>query len=163
MSRREREFTAYAEERLPWLRRLAYLLCGDWHRADDLVQATLMQLFVKWRQARGADSVDAYVRTMLVRVHLGERRGGWASRVWVGGRTPEEAGREVDVASVLDVRDALALVPPRQRAALVLRFYCDLTHEQAAEVLGCSVGTVKSQTARGLDALRRVMSAVEGA
>ncbi|MQY05438.1 SigE family RNA polymerase sigma factor [Actinomadura macrotermitis] len=158
MSRREREFTAYVAERQVWLRRVAYLLCGDWHRADDLVQATVTQLFVKWRQARAADNVDAYVRTMLVRVYLGEQRGGWMARVRVTADVPDGAVGARDVEAAIDVRAALGAVPPRQRAALVLRYYCDLTNEQAAEVLGCSAGTVKSQTSRGLVALRRAMA-----
>lgn len=159
---RDEEFTAYVGESLPWLRRVAYLLCGDWHRADDLVQVAATRLYVKWRQARGADNLDAYVRTMLVRVYLAEQRTGWWSRVWITDALPDGALSVADHETGLDVRDALAAVPSRQRAVLVLRFHCDLTVEQAAEVLGCSAGTVKSQTARGLVALKRALVPVEG-
>lgn len=155
---RDEGYTAYVRESLPWLRRVAYLMCGDWHRADDIVQGTVTQLYVKWRRARAADNLDAYVRTMLVRTFLNEERGGWRKRVSLSGRVPEEEVRSADVDAVMDVRAAMAAVPPRQRAALVLRFHCDLTNEQAAEVLGCSVGNVKSQTSRGLAALRRALT-----
>lgn len=158
MSRRDEDFTAYVHERLPWLRRVAYLLGGDWHRSDDVVQATITRLYVKWRRAQAADNTDAYVRTMLVRVYLGEQRTGWRSRVWVTAEVPDVEARGFDADVAMDVQRALATVPPRQRAALVLRFYCDLTVEQTADMLGCSSGNVKSQTARGLAALRRALS-----
>lgn len=150
----DEEYTSYVSGRLPWLRRVAYLLCQDWHRADDLVQTAITRLYVKWRQARAAGNLDAYVRTILVRVFLAEQRGGWFSRVRPMAAPPDTAldGGDRDLA--MDTRRALATVPPRQRATLVLRYYCDLSVEQTAHALGCSAGTVKSQTARGLAALR---------
>lgn len=162
MSRADDEYTVRVQELLPRLRRTAYLLCGDWHRADDLVQATITRLYVKWRRARTAEHLDAYVRAMLVRQFLGEQRTGWRSRVSVTDRVPEAAAAGADVDAGVDVRRALGAVPPRQRATLVLRFYCDLTVEQTAEILGCSAGNVKSQTARGLDALRRILRPAPG-
>lgn len=160
VSRVDDEYTVRVRELLPRLHRTAYLLCADWHRADDLVQSTITRLYVKWRRARTANSLDAYVRAMLVRQFLGEQRTGWRSRVRVTDTVPETAGAGVDVDAGVDVRRALAAVPPRQRATLVLRFYCDLTVEQTAEILGCSTGNVKSQTSRGLDALRRILGPV---
>ncbi|MEV0151877.1 MULTISPECIES: SigE family RNA polymerase sigma factor [unclassified Nonomuraea] len=148
------EYTAYVSGRLPWLRRVAYLLCQDWHRADDLVQTAITRLYVKWRRARAADDLDAYVRVILVRVFLAEQRGGWFSRVRVTHAPPADLAERDDRDLALDLRRALAAVPPRQRATLVLRFHCDLSVVQTAQVLGCSTGTVKSQTARGLAALR---------
>jgi RNA polymerase sigma-70 factor (sigma-E family) len=162
VSRVDEEYTIRVQELLPRLHRTAYLLCADWHRADDLVQATITRLYVKWRRARTADSLDAYVRAMLVRQFLGEQRTGWRSRVRVTDSVPETAGADVDVDARVDVRRALAAVPPRQRATLVLRFYCDLTVDQTAEVLECSTGNVKSQTSRGLDTLRRILSPTPG-
>jgi len=85
-----------------------------------------------------------------VRVFLAERRTGWAARTRLVADPPEPAAPDVfDDADRVTVRAALATVPPRQRAALVLRYYCDLSVEQAAEVMRCSTGNVKSQTARG--------------
>src|SRR5262249_1014691 len=103
---------------------------------------------------RGGVGVDA--RGVLVREFLRERRSGWARRVSPG-PVPDRAGPSADHDAAVDLRAALAGLPPRQRATLVLRFYCDLTIDQAAEVLRCSAGTVKSQTAKGLDALRRAL------
>jgi RNA polymerase sigma factor (sigma-70 family) len=96
---------------------------------------------------------------MLVRQFLGEQRGGWRSRVSVTDRVPETPSLVPDLESGLDLRRALEAVPPRQRATLVLRFFCDLTVEQTAEALGCSAGNVKSQTSRGLTALRAIIQA----
>ncbi|MEV0583655.1 SigE family RNA polymerase sigma factor [Nonomuraea sp. NPDC050310] len=166
----DEEYTAYVRGRLSWLRRIAYPLCHDWHRADDLVQTTITRLYVKWRQARAADDLDAYVRVMLIRVFLAEQRGGWFSRVRLASGTPPDPAlpRSPGASGVSDSGDrdlamdltrALAAVPPRQRATLVLRFHCDLSVEQTAAALGCSAGTVKSQTARGLATLRSMLDA----
>jgi RNA polymerase sigma-70 factor (sigma-E family) len=157
MSSRDDEYTDYVSTRMTSLRRVAYLLCQDWARADDLVQATITQLYVHWARARAADHIDAYARTILVREFLTERRSAWARRVNLDGRVPEMPSHAPDHDAALDLRAALAKVPPRQRATLVLRFYCDLNVEQAARVLGCSAGTVKSQTSKGLEALRQAL------
>jgi RNA polymerase sigma-70 factor (sigma-E family) len=156
------EYDTYAAGRIPSLRRSAYLLCGDWDRGDDLVQKVLTQLYVVWSRASRADNIDAYVRAMLVRRFLDERRTGWARRVTLvdSSLTPELAARaESDPATRLDVRAALATLPPRQRAVIVLRFLHDMSVEQTAEALGCSTGTVKSQTARAITTLRRRLGA----
>jgi len=79
------DYVEYVEGRLTWLRRLAYLLCQDWHEADDLVQATLTRLYTYWPRAAGMDNIDAYVRTILVRTFLGERRSAWSRRVLLPG------------------------------------------------------------------------------
>ncbi len=144
-------------ERKWWLRRLAYLLCQDWQQADDLVQAAITRLYTHWRRAAAVEHTDAYVRTILVREYLSERRSGWARRVSLTAEPPDSASLPGDREGALDLRAALAGLPPRQRATLVLRFYCDLTVDQAAELLGCSTGTVKSQTAKGIGALRRAL------
>lgn len=149
-------YLEYVTARVPALRRLAYSLCGDAHQADDLVQETLTKLYLRWSRARAADNVDAYVHTMLVRTFLDEKRGGWW-RVILPGAVPERAAAEPHATpedrAVL--RAALAKVPPRQQAVLVLRFLQDLPVDEVAQVLGCSTGTVKSQSARGLATLRR--------
>ncbi len=154
---RNSEFTEFVSAREGWLRRLAFMLCHDWHSADDLVQATITRLYVRWHQAAAADNVDAYVRTMLVREFLHERRTNWARRVLVTEQVPTVQARVPDQDAAIDLETALARLAPRQRAVLVLRFHCDLSVEQSAALLNCSQGNVKSQTARALAALRRVM------
>ncbi|AQZ70304.1 RNA polymerase subunit sigma-24 [[Actinomadura] parvosata subsp. kistnae] len=157
----DEEYTAYVRGRLSWLRKIAYSLCQDWHRADDLVQTAITRLYVKWRKARAADDLDAYVRVMLVRVFLAEQRRGWFSRVRLTPAMAHEPFEGGDRDTAMDLRRALAAVPPRQRATLVLRFHCDLSVEQTAHALGCSTGTVKSQTARGLATLRAMLGEPE--
>jgi RNA polymerase sigma-70 factor (sigma-E family) len=152
--KRDEEFTQYVATRLGTLRRIAYLLCQDWHRADDLVQITITRLYVHWGRASTVDYPDAYARTILVRQYFSEQRSGWARRVSLDAEMPDRPAAQLDADATLDVRAALAAIAPRQRATLVLRFYCDLSVEQAADLLGCSEGTVKSQTARGIAALR---------
>ena len=138
-------------------RRVAYLLCQDWNRADDLVQCAITKLYVRWSLVRSADHIDAYARVVLVREFLRERQSGWSQRVVLDGQLLDVPGRNTDHDSALDLRSALAALPPRQRATLVLRFYCDLSVEQTARVLGCSPGTVKSQAAKGLRSLRQLL------
>ena len=112
---------------------------------------------MNWPKASAGTSTDAYARAIIVREFLTERRSGWIRRVTLGGQLPEttEAGHDSDAA--MDMQAAMAGLPPRQRATLVLRFYCDLSVEQSAQVLGCSAGTVKSQTAKALATLRRIL------
>jgi RNA polymerase sigma-70 factor (sigma-E family) len=161
---RDAEFTEYVSARQAWLRRVAFLLCGDWHRADDLVQSAITKLYAHWHRARKADNVDGYVRRTLVNTYLAEQRSGWAK--WTvlhrsGGESapdPEPAPALTrDLELGLDLRSALAQLPPRQRAAVILRFYCDLSVEQTAQVMGCSAGNVKSQSSRGLATLRSLL------
>lgn len=157
----EQRYTEYVRARLPGWRRTAYLLCGDEHRADDVVQAMITKLFVHWRRAAAADDLDRYVRAMLVRTFISEQRLGWAKRIRLVGAAeevppvPAPAGPDVETRAV--VHAALARVAPRARAVLVLRFLLDLPVAEVAELLGCSAGNVKSQTALGLAALRRLL------
>lgn len=154
------DFDTYATGRMTALRRSAYLLCGDWDRGDDLVQRVLTQLYVSWERARRADNLDAYVHTMLVRRFIDEQRSSWIRRVRLfgGERQPEPpAFHETDASVRLDLHTALGKLPARQRAVVVLRFLQDLSVEQTADALGCSPGTVKSQTSRALDSLRRLL------
>jgi RNA polymerase sigma-70 factor (sigma-E family) len=154
---RDAEYADYVAHRLPALRRLALLLCQDRHRADDLVQQAIIKVYVHWTKAVGADNIDAYVNAILVREFLHERRSGWTRRVSLTDEVPESAVPAADLDGSMDLQAAVTELPPRQRAVLVLRFYCDLNVDQAAEVLGCTPGTVKSQTAKALDRLRRVL------
>ncbi|GAA3398060.1 SigE family RNA polymerase sigma factor [Cryptosporangium minutisporangium] len=154
----DQAYREYAADRLPTLRRLAYLLCQDWHRADDLVQGALVKMYLRWERVVAATDRDAYVRAMLVRVYLSERRTGWSRRVVLVDAAPDDAAvADPDPASAMAVRSALADLPPRQRAVLVLRYYSDLSVDQTADALGCSAGTVKSQTAKAMASLRRAL------
>jgi RNA polymerase sigma-70 factor (sigma-E family) len=151
-------YLEYVDRVLPSLRRVAYLLCQDWHRADDLVQGALERVYLHWGKAAKAREPIAYARTVLVRVFLTEQRTAWARRVVLLDHPPEATATQPDVADRLALEAALRDLPPRQRAALVLRYYCDLSVEQTAETLHCSPGTVKSQAARGLAKLREALT-----
>jgi RNA polymerase sigma-70 factor (sigma-E family) len=145
---------------LDQLRRTAYLLCGDWHTADDLVSTALVKLLKHWRRVSTMDNIDAYARRVLLRAWLDERRRPWR-REHSHAQVPESAARGgSDVADRMAVLALLAELPARRRAVLVLRYFCDLSVEETAEALGCTAGTVKSQTARGLDTLRTRLGAV---
>ncbi|WP_329106770.1 SigE family RNA polymerase sigma factor [Micromonospora sp. NBC_01699] len=153
----EREYIEYVTARLPALRRLAYSLCGDEHQADDLVQEAATKLYVSWARSSRADSLDALVRVILVRVFLDSQRKGWW-RVRLFGDAPDvRASTDQPTEDRTILHAALLRVPPRQRAVLVLRYLHDLPVTEVAEVLGCSAGTVKSQTSYGLKALRRLL------
>jgi RNA polymerase sigma-70 factor (sigma-E family) len=152
----ERQYLEYVTARQDVLRRAAYLMCGDGHRADDLVQNTITALYRNWHRARAADNIDAYVHRILVRKYLDDRRLAW-SRVRLVADAPEAAASPA--ASVEDrevLRAALARLPRTQRTVLVLRFACDMSIQEVATVLRCSAGNVRSHTARGLAALRHV-------
>lgn len=153
-------YTEYVQARLTQLRRTAYLMCGDRDQADELVQRVLTELYRKWSRARKADSLDALVRTMLMRRLIDQRRLSW-SRVRLGADlTDRPAGSDPDPTDRLDLVAALRQVAPRQRAVLVLRYFQDLSVEETAAALGCSPGTVKSQTSKGLATLRRLLTPV---
>ncbi|WP_044851257.1 SigE family RNA polymerase sigma factor [Amycolatopsis orientalis] len=150
----ETAYREYVTSRMEVLRRTGYLLCRDWHLADDLVSITIAKLYRHWKRASGVDHLDAYVRRILVRTWLDERGRPWR-REELSGDLPEPAMEPNS--AVLDRAQLFALLealPPRRRAAVVLRIYCDLSVEETAAILGCSAGTVKSQTARGLVTLR---------
>ncbi|MFF0149705.1 SigE family RNA polymerase sigma factor [Micromonospora sp. NPDC005203] len=154
------DYTECVRAGLPQWRRTAYLMCGDWHQGDDIVQRVLTELYRNWPRARRADSLNALVRTMLMRRLIDERRRRWA-RVLLTDLLPERpAPIAPDATERLDLVAALRQVPPRQRAVLVLRFFQDLTVEETAQALGCAPGTVKSQTAKGLATLRGLLTPV---
>jgi RNA polymerase sigma-70 factor (sigma-E family) len=150
----EAAYREYVTARMEVMRRTAYLLCRDWHTADDLVSVSISKLYRHWPRVGALPGLDAYMRKVLLRTWLDEKRRPWR-REHVTEELPELASAMdhavVDRAQLVDLLDGL---PPRRRAAVVLRLYCDLSVEETAEILGCSAGTVKSPTARGLDTLR---------
>jgi RNA polymerase sigma-70 factor (sigma-E family) len=156
--RDERDYVDYAQAHLPSLRRLAYRLCGDWTGADDLVQECLVALYRHWRKASAADEIDAYVRTMLVHAYLADRERSWSRRVRLFAEvTPPQVPPMAAPEHRLDVLAALAKLSRGQRAVLVLRYWEDLDVARTATLLGCSTGTVKSQTSYAIAALRRLL------
>ncbi|MFG2038060.1 SigE family RNA polymerase sigma factor [Dactylosporangium sp. NPDC048998] len=158
----QEEYVEYVTGRLAPLRQLAFLLCGDEHRADDVVQQTIEKLYLRWPRVSAVEHLDRYVRQMLVRTFIDERRRPWA-RVGLTGRAPEPppppapTGPHDAVEDTLVLRAALARVPRRQQAVLVLRYLCDLPVDEVAAILNCSAGTVKSQSSRGLATLRKLV------
>jgi RNA polymerase sigma-70 factor (sigma-E family) len=153
---RDAEFSAYMAARLPSLLRTAYLLTGDRHAAEDLVQTTLAKLYLAWDKVQRREVVDGYARRILVNEHVSLWRRAWRRHETSTDRVPEPSvAIEDPVAGRNDAlwRFVLSL-PRKQRAVVVLRYYEELSEAETAEVLGVSVGTVKSQASRALAAMR---------
>jgi len=144
-------FAAYYAARYRTLRRTAYLLCGDWHEAEELTQAAFVRLYLAWGRVR-PDGAHAYARRVLVNEHLGRLRRRRELPVDAVPDRPGPAAGSPD--DRVDLAAALRAVPPQQRAVVVLRYCEGLSVEQTAALLGVAPGTVKSQAARGLAALR---------
>jgi RNA polymerase sigma-70 factor (sigma-E family) len=155
MNRREEDYGEFVEYHAARLHRAAYLLCGDWHLANDLVQETLVKAFRHWRRVERADNPGAYVRRIMVNEF---------KRYWQRHRDlPVRADSDRIEVIVPDVSDevvnradllrALLRLPARQRATVVLRYLEGMSERETAAVLRCSEGTVKSQTSRALNAL----------
>jgi RNA polymerase sigma factor (sigma-70 family) len=129
-------------------------MCLDWHTADDLVSIAVAKIYRHWREVQRADNPEAYAQKILSRTWLSERRRPWR-RERSSALLPDQPVAPTDqVTDRASFTALLQALPPRQRAVLILRFYFDYSTEQTAEILRVTVGTVKSQTARGLDALR---------
>lgn len=158
-ARDEAEFVEYVQSSAPRLRRLAYLMCGDWHQAQDVVQQVYVRLYVAWPRLRRADAFHAYARRTVISVVRDDGRRPWRRQERVTGRVPDMPG--ADPHAVVDTRIALIRylqqLPERQRTVIVLRYLEDMTVEQTAELLRIEPGTVKSQASRGLATLRRLL------
>lgn len=152
---RDAEFAGLFAARVRATRRTAYLMCGDWHRAEDLTQTAFAKLYAAWPRLRDPAAADSYLRQILTTTYLDDSRRLWHRERATDPMPDDEMSDDHD--DRLDLLDALAQVAPRQRACLVLRFYDDLSVEETAAALRCSTGTVKSNTSRGLDALRRIL------
>ena len=148
-------FSDYVAARRPLLHRTAWVLTGDHHLAEDLVQQVLTKLYVAWPRVARMDSVDGYVRTMLVNANLDRVR---RRRENPGLDGFDQAARDVDHDALLDLRDALAGLAPGQRRAIVLRHLWGLSVEETAATLGIAPGTVKSQTADAVRRLRELLA-----
>jgi RNA polymerase sigma-70 factor (sigma-E family) len=153
-------FTQYVQSTHGWLHREAYRLCRDWHEAEDLVQVTLWRVYRRWERLTEQEQLTAYTRRTLLHAYLSEhRRPRWKYEISqpqlpdTGGPAPTHAVEErVTLAAGLN------RLGPRQRAVVVLRFYADLSVEQTAAAMGCSTGTVTSQTHRALNALHGTLT-----
>jgi len=152
----ERDFEEFVAARSPALLRTAYLLTGNHQDAEDLVQAALLKAVPKWGRVR---EHEPYVRRIL----LHESVSRWRRRRWRDqhGVTSRAARAAADVDTRLALRLAMGHLAPRQRAVVVLRYFDDLTEVQTAELLGISVGTVKSQTRDALARLRTLVPDLE--
>jgi RNA polymerase sigma-70 factor (sigma-E family) len=153
----EAAYTAFVESRRPHLRRIAYALCGDWHRADDLVQTALVKLYVAWPRIHRDGREEAYVRTILVRANIDESRRPWR-RERTGLPTIDRPGREpLPVEERSALLEALHRLPEMQRKTVLLRHWLGLSVAETARELGIGEGTVKSHTSRGLQGLQQVL------
>jgi RNA polymerase sigma-70 factor (sigma-E family) len=153
-------FSSYARESRPELRRQAFRICGDWHEADDLVQQTLIAVHSRWAGLDRRDRLAAYARVVMVRIFISDRRAHRWSREVLGERGPEpvpESGGEDRLGDRLSLFEALAQLGTRQRAAVVLRYWEDLSADDAARALSCSAATIRSQTSRALANLRTIL------
>jgi RNA polymerase sigma-70 factor (sigma-E family) len=157
MTTSDEDFAEFVRARTPPLLRAAYLLTGDQHLAEDLVQSALARTHRSWRRA-AAGNPEAYVRKTMY--HLQVDR--WRRRRFTESALTAEITGDDDPGTAadarLDLRRALLRLGPRQRAVLVLRYFDDLTEAETARVLNCAVGTVKSQAAKGLARLRTLMA-----
>lgn len=160
MTDKDAEFAEFVTDKAARLRGYAYLCCGDWHRAEDVVQTALLKLYKAWGKVR-TGAPDAYVRRIITTVLVDQHRLAWFRRVKVTGdeampeRVTADQGRADER---LTLTRALLRLPKRQRAAIVLRYWEDLPVEQTARVLNCSTGAVKNLTMRGLTTLRGLLT-----
>jgi RNA polymerase sigma factor (sigma-70 family) len=153
MSDEQAQFTAYFRARRDVVRRTAYLLCGDWHFAEDLTQLAFLRLASNWRRIRDHGALDAYVHTILIRTYIAENKRWFRRRERLtgdfGAVAAEADGTDLTVADGVSERLAMAAalrqLPPHQRAVVVARFYADLDVSATAEALRCSAGTPKGR------------------
>jgi RNA polymerase sigma-70 factor (sigma-E family) len=155
---RDDAFRDYVAARAEAVRFTAYLMCGDWHEAEDVAQGAFIKLYLAWNRIDHSESLDGYVRRIVTRTFLNGRRQLWRRRERLTNEPPERlAAAAPGPEQRMLLWAALAKVPPRQRATLVLRYWEDLSVEETARLLDCSVGNVKSQCARGLRTLRGLL------
>jgi RNA polymerase sigma-70 factor (sigma-E family) len=160
MARATDDFDQFVAVNVDDLLRTAYLIAWDQAEAEDLVQECLLKVARLWPRVRSMDQPRAYARRILINLATDGARGRARRRVELDPVPNGGAERLVDPLATFDTHaelvEALGRLPPRQRAVLVLRYFHDLTEVQAAEVLGCPPGTVKSNASRGLARLREV-------
>ena len=155
LSARDTDFSSYMHARQASLLRTAYLLTGDRHTAEDLVQTAFAKLYLSWDKVQSRDSVDGYVRRILVNEHNSLWRRAWKRREHATDELPEGSHLDhYDSGASRELWDLVQTLPRKARAVVVLRYYEEMSEAETADVLGISVGTVKSQCSRALAALR---------
>jgi RNA polymerase sigma-70 factor (sigma-E family) len=154
-------FREYVVARQGALGRAAYLMSGDRHLAEDLVQISLARAWRRWDHVSQAGNVDAYVHRILVNTFVASARRRWWGELPSGNHVPDDAGHNpyADWEDRDHLLAAVRRLAPRQRAVVALRFLLDQSEAETAEALGCSVGTVKSQSAKALAKLREYLGA----
>jgi RNA polymerase sigma-70 factor (sigma-E family) len=159
--RNDDQFVEYVVGNQARLRRTAYLLCGDWQRAADITQEALIRVYLAWPRIERKGGLPTYVRRTIVSVAIDLQRKRSSRELPTVGNdsAPAEIDIERSVSDRAALLAALATLPPRQRACVVLRYYDDLSVREVAHLLECSEGTVKSQTSRALDTLQRTFAA----
>ena len=157
-SSRDAEFAAFVAARQVHLRRIAYAVCGDWHRAEDLLQASLVKLYVAWPRIHTGGREEAYARQIIVRANIDESRRPWRrERAGLEDRDTQ-ARTELPYEERSALFDALQALPTMQRKVVVLRHWLGLSVAETARELRITQGTVKSHSSRGLAALREVLA-----
>ena len=150
------EFSEFAHGAAGRLCRTAFLLCGNWHTAQDLTQMTLAKVFVSWRRINRRDGVDAYAHRTLVNTYLALMRKRSYAEMPVG-RIPEQASSADSADLRIVLLQALAGLGPRARAVVILRYWEDHSVDQVAEMLGCSAGSVRTTSSRAKEKLRAAL------
>src|SRR3954464_9977123 len=152
------QYVAFASSAIADLRRTAYLMCGDWHRADDVAQEALIRIYSAWGRIERTSGLMPYARRTVVRLVIDHSRRPWRRELTgLSAEPPPSRDRTDAVDNRLLLLRALAQLPPRRRACVVLRYFDDLSVAETAATLGCGEGAVKSQTSRGIDELRSVL------
>jgi RNA polymerase sigma-70 factor (sigma-E family) len=157
---RDDGFTEFVRARGDHHLRIAVLLTGDWHSGEDLAQASLAKLYRAWNRLDTATGPDAYLHRIMVNTHVSWWRARWRREAPIADLPDRGYGEDAadQQALAATVRQALARLPQQQRAVLVLRYFADLPEAEAARILGCSAGSVKTHAHRGLNALRAQLS-----
>jgi RNA polymerase sigma-70 factor (sigma-E family) len=155
--RDDTDYREFASARARQLFRLAFLMCGDWHEAEDLVQTTLASLFVAWKRVRRRNSMDTYARTVLVNAFLSQRRLKRSRELPIA-QFADKSAPAVDADLRLTLVAALQQLPPRSRAVVVMRYVEDRSIESVAELMGATPAAVKCLNTRGLAQLRELLS-----
>jgi len=152
---RDAEFSSYMNARQASLLRTAYLLTGDRHTAEDLVQTAFAKLYLAWDKVLDQGSIDGYVRRILVNEHNSLWRRAWKRRELASETLPDRPHHdEYDAGAGHELWELVQTLPKKARAVVVLRYYEELSEAETADALGISVGTVKSQASRALAVLR---------